>query len=282
MPYESHWYTTSDGVRMHYLDEGAGIPVVIVSGLLGWSFQFRNLVRYLVDDRHRVIVIDHVGFGLSDKPENFDYSLDAHIENLVEILMKHLQLPRFHLITHGVGSPVAIGFAVLHPDRIRRIVLLNCPCFPGVPSMPWMWMKRIPGLWKLFFGNSMTYLRKRLKAGTVLPLPEPIVDGYLGPYMKPEDRIPWEMTVNSFREKRDNYSFVRINEIALQMRLIEDKATLIVGGEKDTIFYPQSFMRWKHVLPNSLVISFPKVGHYLLEDSPEEVIPMVGNFLGWS
>ncbi len=280
MPYESHWFTTKDGVRMHYIDEGAGVPVVIVSGLLGWSFQFRNLVRYLLDDRHRVVVIDHVGFGLSDKPENYDYCLDAHIENLAEILMKHLQLPRFHLITHGMGGPVAIGFAVNHSDRLRRFVMLNCPSFPGVPFMPWLWMKRIPGLWKLRFGNSLSYIRKHLNEGTALPLPEPVVDGYLGPYLKPEDRIPWEKSMECFQEIRANYSYVRINEIALQMRLIDAIPTMIVGGEKDTIFYPQSHLRWQHVLPNALVLSFPKVGHYLLEDSPEEIIPMVGNFLG--
>lgn len=70
-----------EGGRMHYVDEGRGQPVVMVHGTPTWSFLYRHFIAELATT-HRVIAVDHLGFGLSDKPEAADYRPEAHAENL--------------------------------------------------------------------------------------------------------------------------------------------------------------------------------------------------------
>ena len=84
-PFESHWLDLS-GIRMHYVDEGAGQPVVMVHGNPTWSFYFRDLIREL-RSTHRVIAVDHVGCGLSDKPGDADYSytLQRRVEDSPQV-----------------------------------------------------------------------------------------------------------------------------------------------------------------------------------------------------
>lgn len=278
-PFESRFYTTQEGHKIHYVEAGVGIPVVLVGGLLGWIFQYRNLMQYLVETQHRVIAVDHLGFGLSEKPLDYDYAYKSHLRNLTHFLTNEIRIPRFHLVVQGLGAPFALGYAVRHPERLRKIVLLNAPCFPDVPHLPGDWLKHLPVLREILFQKTGLYVRQHLRHSVVEPLPPAVRDGFLEPLSTPEKRMPWFKNWMAYHRGKKNPAFRQVSDLSLRLSMLDDKEVLCLGGEKDRIFFPDSFDEWKHHLPHSLVISVPNVGHYLLEDRPDQLIPMIGRFL---
>ena len=141
-PFASHYFDTG-GRRMHYVDEGAGPAVVMLHGNPTWSFYYRELITALRDS-YRVIAPDHIGCGLSDKPQDYPYTLATHIENL-ERLLDHLGLDDITLAMHDWGGAIGCGFAVRHPQRVGRLIVLNTAAFLG--RTPWrIRMCRLPVL----------------------------------------------------------------------------------------------------------------------------------------
>ena len=108
---------------MHYIDEGKGAPILFVHGTPVWSFLYRNQIKALAQT-HRCIAPDHIGFGLSDKPENWDYKPASHAKNLIQ-LIKDLDLQNITLVVHDFGGPIGLGAALQLPDRIRQVVVMN-------------------------------------------------------------------------------------------------------------------------------------------------------------
>ena len=102
-PFKKHTFELSgQNVRMNYIDEGSGETVVMLHGNPTWSFYYRDLVSYL-KPMYRCLVPDHVGCGLSDKPKNYNYCLQQHIDNTIEWL-KGIKVGHFHLIVHDWGG----------------------------------------------------------------------------------------------------------------------------------------------------------------------------------
>src|SRR5579885_1237969 len=142
-PFTSRFFLLPGNLRYHYLDEGAGDPVVMLHGNPTWSFFYRDLVCGL-RDRCRAIVPDHIGCGLSDKPDDrhYDYTLRRRVDDL-EVLLEHLGLRGdLTLVLHDWGGMIGMAYASRHPERVRRLVVLNTAAF-GLPAG-----KRLPGsLW---------------------------------------------------------------------------------------------------------------------------------------
>jgi len=115
--------TQVNGGKMHYVDEGAGAPVVMVHGTPTWSFLYRNMIKDLSED-YRCIAMDHIGFGMSDKPESWDYTPEAHALNLQSLLRK-LNLDDITVVVHDFGGPIGLSYAIEHPEKISRIVICN-------------------------------------------------------------------------------------------------------------------------------------------------------------
>ena len=118
-PFEPKRFATGRG-ELSYLDEGEGDEaVVMVHGNPTWSFYYRNVVLGL-RGKIRCIVPDHLGCGLSDKPQDFNYTLAEHIKNL-RALLDHLKLRKIHLIVHDWGGPIGLGTGLLNPEQIGRV-----------------------------------------------------------------------------------------------------------------------------------------------------------------
>ncbi len=135
-PFRSN-YLDVDGLRYHYLDEGDGDPMVMVHGNPTWSFYFRRLVKEFSSE-FRTIVPDHMGCGLSDKPDAtaYDYRLKSRVDNL-ELLLDRLGATKnITLVGHDWGGMIAMAYAVGHVERIRRIVLMNTAAFPPPGGKP--------------------------------------------------------------------------------------------------------------------------------------------------
>src|SRR5687767_13651634 len=125
-PFSSRYFESTDG-RMHYIDEGDGTPVVFVHGTPTWSFLYRHLVARLAT-RHRVIAVDHLGFGLSEKPATAPYEPADHARRL-GALLDSLSVSGATLVVHDFGGPIGLAAALARPDRFDRLVLFNS----------WMW-----------------------------------------------------------------------------------------------------------------------------------------------
>jgi len=128
-PFKSR-YLDINGLKYHFLDEGRGEPVVMVHGNPTWSFYFRELVKGL-SAQFRVIVPDHIGCGLSDKPGpgQYDYRLQNRVDDL-EALLDHLELQeKITLVLHDWGGMIGMAYALRHPQRIRAFVIMNTAGF---------------------------------------------------------------------------------------------------------------------------------------------------------
>ena len=149
-PFASHHLDVGPG-RMHYVDEGEGVPIVMVHGTPSWSFLYRHLIRGLSAD-FRCVAPDHLGFGLSDKPEAFAYTPKAHAENL-ETLIKTLNLKDVVLMVHDFGGPIGLSYALDHPENVRALVIMNT----------WLWRYRALGQAGRVLGNPLgRFLYERL------------------------------------------------------------------------------------------------------------------------
>ncbi|HKK18896.1 MAG TPA: alpha/beta fold hydrolase, partial [Opitutales bacterium] len=127
-PYSGNLFEQPDGTVMHYLDEGSGPVVLMLHGNPTWSFYFRNLINQLVAAGFRCIAPDHIGCGLSDQPQDYDYTLKRRIDD-VERLVAHLGIAGFSLVLHDWGGAIGCGLAGRRPDSLEKLVLLNTAAY---------------------------------------------------------------------------------------------------------------------------------------------------------
>lgn len=264
-----------DGVKMHYIDKGVGHPIVMLHGNPTWSFFYRTLVEGL-SKTNRVIVPDHIGMGLSEKPQNADYCLAFHIKNL-NTLIEQLELDDFTLIVHDWGGAIGFGYAVDNPQRVKRIVVLNSSAF---------FDERIPKRILMCRGGLGKFLVLRLnlfaKAATVMAsvnkLPENVKREYLRPYDTYDNRVGIYTFLRDIPVQADHKTRSLLNDIEKKLpRIISD--ILILWGEKDFCFTRHFFDRWKSIFPNAKAIIYPNAGHYILEDVPAEVLEEIQEFV---
>ena len=139
-PFESN-YREVDGLRLAYLDEGEGRPVVFFHGEPTWSFLWRKVIPPVRDAGHRCIAPDYAGFGRSDKPTDLDwYTYDRHVE-LMATLIEELDLRDATAVVHDWGGPIGLRLFVEHPDRFSRLVIIDSGPFTGNQKMSEIWFK---------------------------------------------------------------------------------------------------------------------------------------------
>lgn len=127
-------YTDAPGYRAHYVDEGGGPEtLLLLHGEPTWSYLFRKQIAHW-SKQHRVVALDHMGFGKSATPQDRTYWLQDHIDNLERVVLA-LDLRDLTLVMHDFGGPVGMGLAIRHPDRVKRIVSVNGPTPAGQPDL---------------------------------------------------------------------------------------------------------------------------------------------------
>jgi haloalkane dehalogenase len=133
-------YAEAGGLRLHYVDEGEGDPVVFIHGEPTWSFLWRKVIPPVRDAGFRAIAPDLPGFGRSDKPVDMAwYSYDAHVA-AVDGLLEQLDLQNVTFVVHDWGGPVGLRLAVDHPERVARLVILDTGLFTGRQQMSDAWI----------------------------------------------------------------------------------------------------------------------------------------------
>ncbi len=282
-PFASNYLELEPSVRMHYVDQApAGrrssnhAPdtepcILAVHGNPTWSFYYRSIVEDF-SKTHRVLAVDHIGCGLSDKPQEYDYCLSKHTENLVRWI-DALDLHRIVMVVHDWGGAIGLGAALQRLDRIAGIVVLNTAAFPP-PYVP----LRIAACRLPILGSfAMRYLNAFALAATRmaidrLPRLEPGVQaGLLAPYDSPANRIGIDTFVRDIPLSRSHRTYRVLAELEQSLPKLEHLPIHLVWGMKDWCFRPECLRKFQALWPQAAVHELADVGHYVMEEAPEQV-----------
>ena len=262
-PFQSR-FLDRNGIRQHYLDEGQGPPVVMVHGNPTWSFYYRNLVHALRGE-HRCIVPDHIGCGLSEKPsqEKYDYTLRSRIDDL-EALLDHLGISECSLVVHDWGGMIGMAYAVRHPERIRKLVVLNTGAFPlpmgkRLPFALWLGRNTRLGTWLIRRLNLFCRLAARI--GTKRKrLPPEVRAEYLRPYDSWDNRIAVAKFVQTIPLKPGDPGYDIVAEVGNGLERLKSKPMLIAWGLRDFVFDRYFLDEWQRRFPEAEVMRFDDCG----------------------
>ncbi|HEX4591148.1 MAG TPA: alpha/beta fold hydrolase [Gemmataceae bacterium] len=283
-PVAGHFFDSGGGVRMHYLDEGHGPPVVMVHGNPTWSFYYRDVVRRL-RGRYRCIVPDHVGCGLSDKPPaaRYPYSLKRRVADLTALL-NHLRLDRdVTLVVHDWGGMIGTAWATRFPERVKRLVVLNTAAFPlpRTKDLPLsLRIARNTTLGAVLVRGLNLFCRAAARWCTVRrPLPPAVRRMYLAPYDSWANRIAVLKFVQTIPLTGHDPGYDVVADTESRLPRLVDKPVLICWGMRDFVFDEAFLDEWRAKFPKAEVHRYEDAGHYILEDAGEEVGLRVEEFL---
>jgi pimeloyl-ACP methyl ester carboxylesterase len=277
-PFESHELSL-DGHRYHYLDEGCGETLLLVHGNPTWSFYWRNLVSAL-RDRYRVIVPDHIGCGLSDKPRQYPYQLDQHIANLRQLVTK-LNLEQVTLIGHDWGGAIGLGVATSMPERFQRFIMFNTAAFRS-SWMPWrIRICRTPVLGQVAVQGFNLFARSALWMALERPehMPTLARRGLLAPYDTWSNRQAIYRFIQDIPMSESHPSYETLAEIENRLPLLKQHPWMFIWGMRDWCFKPKFLERFLDFFPKAEVHRLADAGHYVLEDAHEVIVPLVEQFL---
>jgi haloalkane dehalogenase len=286
-PFESRWHEPGSGFgRIHYLDEGPldspngnpPITLFFVHGNPTWSFHWRGLILAL-RDRYRCVAPDHIGCGLSDKPKRW-LTLGDHIENLSR-LIESLQLDRVTLVAQDWGGAIGLGAVLRLRERLERIVLFNTGAFPP-RYVPWRIRAcRTPLIGRIAVQGANAFSRAALRMTLARRsrLEPAVAAGYLAPY-------------DSWDNRRAVYGFVRdipiracgdtwntLASMERQLPSLAGRPALLIWGMRDWCFRPDCLERFIEAWPQAEVHRLADVGHWVVEDAPDESLAIIARFL---
>ena len=271
------------GLKLHYVDRGAGLPVVMVHGNPTWSYYYRNLAQALEPAR-RVIVPDHMGMGLSDKPSDrdYDYTLKSRIDDLEALLAEAAPDGPVDLVVHDWGGMIGMGWAVRHPERVRRLVVLNTAAFFPPPSKPLPWqlkLTRTP-LGALLVRGLNAFALGATYFCVTKPVSQEWRAAMTAPYGNWRDRVAVLRFVQDIPTSPSDAAWPVVKAVEEGLAKLADKPMLICWGGRDFVFDGEFLAEWRRRFPKAKVHEFPDAGHYVLEDAADRIIPLVKDFLG--
>lgn len=276
------WPGTSlrvDGGRMHLVDVGPreGEVVLAVHGNPTWSFYWRRLIAHL-EPTHRVIVPDHIGCGLSDKPQRWSYRLEDHVDNLVAVIDR-LDLHDITLVVHDWGGAIGMGAATRRHTRIRRLVVTNTAAWRSKDIPPSIATVKIPGFGPLAVRGLNGFARAAVIRATEKGLDPVARAGLLFPYGSWADRIATLRFVQDIPMDPSHPSWGELARVERELSLLARKPAMLAWGDADWCFTPTFRKGWQQRFPEARVHAWPDVGHYVMEDAPERFLAALDAFL---
>ncbi len=277
-------YLAIDGLRLHYVDEGPrnAPPVVMVHGNPTWSFYFRYLISAFRTD-YRVIVPDHIGMGLSDKPDEdrYQFTLARRVDDL-ERLIDSLNLTQpITLVLHDWGGMIGMAYATRHPEKIARLVLLNTGGFtlPMTTKIPWqLKLARTPVIGALLVRGFNAFSRGAVKQCVMKPMRREVAEAYCAPYDSWHHRLAVHRFIQDIPLKAGDRAYEIVADVEKHLPQFQRVPTLICWGMKDFVFDEHFLNRWVELLPGAEVHRFEEAGHYVLEDAGEEIAALMEKF----
>ncbi|MGB1581348.1 MAG: alpha/beta fold hydrolase [Nevskiales bacterium] len=251
---EGNYVTTLSGVKTHYLEAGSGEAVLFLhgsgNGASGYS-NFKTNYPVIADAGYRCIVPDMVGFGLSDKPEDVDYHLDYFVQWLKETL-DELGVDKVTLVGNSLGGAVALGFALAHPDRLARLVLMAPGGLNDLPDY-----LQMPGMADMFalFQSEEPVTEERMK------------QFFIKAFVVNPDCVDDELVHERFEMMKLQNPRVMQTLVVPNMteRLAEIKTpTLGLWGLNENMMPDSGIMRLAKGMPHCRLILVPQCGHWVM------------------
>ncbi|KGM54001.1 alpha/beta hydrolase [Lysobacter daejeonensis GH1-9] len=290
-PFQPHRFEPRPGIALSYLDEGPrdGEVVVMLHGNPSWSFYWRHLVLGL-RDRYRCVVPDHVGMGLSDRPDDapdahprYEYTLQSRVDDL-GALLEHLGITGpVTLAVHDWGGMVGFGWALSRMPQVKRLVILNTAAFPLPTAKPMPWQlslgrdSKIGGFLIRAFN---LFARGAAWLGTERSLPADVRRAYSAPYNG------WCNAISTLRFMQDiplregDRAWPLVEAAGRALPQFADRPAFIGWGLRDFVFDRHFLDGFRRALPNAEVHAFEDANHYVLEDKHEVLVPAIRTFLG--
>jgi haloalkane dehalogenase len=266
-------YLEHDGLRMHYLDEGDGDPVLLLHGEPTWSFLYRRHVLALAPSA-RVVVPDYFGFGRSDKPlDQGWYTYDRHVAS-IERLVEELDLRRLTIVVHDWGGPIGLRVAVEHPERVERLVITNTLVGAGrAPSETWLRFRDVVRQ----VGGELA-VGRLVAAGCATEPADEVVAAYDAPFPTPESKagvLAFPELVPTEREHPSAAALMAVRDALRQW----DRLTLVLWGAEDSVLPASYADGFAELVPGALPAeTVAGAGHFLHEDRAEEVAGRIVRF----
>lgn len=267
-------YVEHGGLRLHYVDEGAGDPVLLLHGEPTWSYLYRKVIPPVAEVA-RVIAPDYRGFGRSDKPLAIeDYTYDGHTADVVR-LVEALDLRRLTVVVQDWGGPIGLRLAVERPDRVARLVIMNTGIHAGrAPSEEWLrfrdFVRRV--------GTDL--LPGRLvRLSCMQPLDEAVEEAYSAPFPVPESKagvLAFPELVPTAPDRPGAAAMLRVRDALARW----ERPALVLFGDADPIFSVRTGERFCELIPGALPLEVVSgAGHYLQEDCGEEIGERIARFV---
>ncbi len=268
-------YVEQDGLRMHYLDEGEGDPVLCLHGEPTWSFLYRKMIPVL-SRAARVVAPDYYGFGRSDKPTELDwYTYDRHYRSILGVV-EELDLQRSTVVVQDWGGPIGLRLAVEQPDRVDRLVILNTGVGGGrPPSDTWLRFREM-----LRDAGADFQAGRLIRTSAVRSLADETVAAYDAPFPVPESKAGARAFPELVPTEPDHPNTAPMLAVREALRSWE-KPALVLFGDSDPIFRPEVADSISRLIPGALPAeTIENAGHFVQEDAGEEVAERIVEFLG--
>jgi pimeloyl-ACP methyl ester carboxylesterase len=288
-PFTPKSFVQPNGLSQSYLDEGSGDPIVMLHGNPSWSYYWRKLVLGL-RDRYRCIVPDHIGMGLSDKPDDdgpaatahYNYTLQSRIDDL-ERLLDSLQLgDNITLAVHDWGGMIGFGWALAHTARVKRLVVLNTSSFPlpAAKAMPWqLRLGRDSLLGAGLIRGFNAFADGATRFGVTKKMSPAVRDAYNAPYDSWANRISTLRFVQDIPLSAKDRAWPLVESAGQRLPSYANRPVFIGWGLQDFVFDKHFLEGFQRALPNAEQHVFADAGHYVLEDKAEVVVPAIRAFL---
>lgn len=250
----------------------------MVHGNPTWSYYYRKLVT-LLSKSHRVIVPDHMGCGLSDKPQRYNYSLKNHISNLNKLL-SHLKIDSYSLVVHDWGGPIGLGNGGNHPQRIEKILLFNTAAFRSTKIPFRIRICTYPYLGSLLVKGFNGFSWPATFMAVKKPLPGDVKRAYLAPYNSWKNRVAIHGFVRDIPLASTHPSYSTLIGVEKGLESIRKRKIpmMVIWGAKDFCFNDFYYNQWRSRFPEADFHYLKDCGHYVLEDGWPEIKLLARSF----
>ena len=289
-PFKPH-FSNAAGFQQHYIDEGPrdGEVIICLHGEPTWGYLYRNFIPAL-SEHYRVVVPDHMGFGKSETPQDRIYTLRTHVENL-EKFIDDLGLTDITYVCQDWGGPITGAYTIRHPDRVKRLFLMNTLFGYGGATPPeektrWFkWIEKheeagtLPGILGEL-GSTALSVMKIIGFQNTAAVDDTWIRAYSAPF---PDR---ESCIGAIEFPLDVH-YARFQEYVIEglqtgnVDTVKKLPAALVYGMEDRAIAPEWAMRdFQSLFPSAPVVELPGVGHFCQEDAPETLVAMIKQFIG--
>ena len=269
-PFQSRYFKTGR-YKIHYVDEGSGPVLLLMHACPMWTFAFRDLI-WKFRKNHRVVALDQMGFGLSDKPLDFDYRLENHTA-ILESLIRSLELHNITFIMHGRGSTIGMAYAVRNPENVRAFVTLNAMAFSDfrlplrlqICRIKWLGAKIVMGI--------------DLFTREIKHMPPDVRECYEQPLRSHESKNAQLRFIEDIPTVPEDESAQSMLEIESSLWMLRAKPSAIIWAKKDWLYTSKCYEKWKQYFPEAELYKLDSAGRYLSEDAPTQLASILTEFL---